>query len=142
MNTAEIKSFIVNDLMKLPDWNDAFVERCENDKSKQFMFNTKYWRREKKWKFSSWKQFVNKQHGYDPTWNLEADDIWACDTHPYGNYPENNKDYICREFTFMANDKMLEDFGEDEDFTCPDVSMYVITDSTDTKIVCVTATAD
>jgi len=37
MKTSQIKDFIVNDLMKLPDWNDAFVERCENDKSKQFM---------------------------------------------------------------------------------------------------------
>jgi len=142
MKTAEIKNFIVNDLMKMPDWNDAFVERCENDKSKQFMFNTKYWHRNRKWKFSNWKEFVKKQYGDEPDYEIDPTDMLVSDVEPYGNYPDDNKQYVCREFTFTADEVMIDDFGEDEDFTCPDVSMYVITDSTDTKIVCVTATAD
>jgi len=135
MKTAEIKDFITKQLLLLPEWNEAFVDCCPDNTSKKMFFNTKYWYRNRKFKFSSWDEFLKKEYGEQSDYVFDPTDVWSSDVEPYGAYPEDNNQYVFRELCFSTAESNVDN-------TCPDIRMSFITDSTDTKIVCVTATAD
>lgn len=139
MTTNEIKDFIVNTLLNEPEWEAHFLHQMvddngePDDKANNALLNKKNWKRHRKFKFNSHRDFVIKQQGFTPDANvtLSEDEIWLSDVNPYVGYPEDNKEYICREF-----------ISSSEENGCLDVSMCVITDADDKNIVSVTATSD
>lgn len=144
MTTDQIKDFITKTLLHRPEWQPDFMDQFADENDNPYnttnhpLLNKKMWKRMKKWKFNSYLDFLNKQFGGDHynQWDLykskiDPEDIFPGDVIPYGGYPNDNTEYICREFVSCVDDNGSRD-----------IQMYVITDKTDNVIVHVSACGD